>query len=826
MGNLAYNPTLYSNYVGAVNLAINYFQTGFTTIGAIDTNINIVFGWGSVTVGGGVTLANASTPGTGGVSPVIAKIGTFADVAQFASTATAAPNATAAQKISWGLITSNLTDPTGGGKFTINPAQIKLLDPTYATDGIGTIWGVTAARIDGGSVINSSFSWNWTQSGFTAGQGDAVSVQEHEISEILGRSMDGGSVSGGMRGYTLMDFYDYSAAGDPVVGSPAAAAVAVGAPAGRRLLNVTGTIRPPQTYFSADGVTVGLPFTVPASSDDIADWNTTLVPNDSFGSSPDGVVSPISANDVLVMNTLGLVSAVSAPPPAATVVASLTGGGTLNLGFDSTTRGAAGQMLLDRVNAGVGAGTVRSAIATSGGTIPALTVPGTSGELLVHSVGAYVIPGGYATALVDAPSQVTVSGGSASGQLVMAGQGGLAFNAGAGAGTVFAGGGNNLVSMYPGAGSQNVDLGSGDDTVIGLSGDNNISAGLGNNQILLGTGANTVNSTGNDLIAGGSGTATISSGSNAPVIYLGSGVSRFNGAGGRATVVSAAGISTMNSAGNAQLWLGGNRDVVNSTGADTVIARTGAATVNANSGNMFVFAGSGSLDFHQGSGASTVLGAAGASTLHGGAGSLIALAYAPTVYIGGSGADTIAAFGAGAALTATGGSGTGVYVGNPSGNNSITGGSGTSVIFGGGAGDVLTAGTGAGDTIKGGTGAETISAVGTKGVHKIYSGTGPELIRTGDNNTSVLFGTGRVTIESGSGVDLYAVTAGNATDVVIKNFQSGSDYLALIGFRDSLEALNAVLLSTTNAGSQSVTLSDGTHILFQGFTGLTRSNFL
>ena len=38
--------------------------------------------------------------------------------------------------------------------------------------------------------------------------------------------------------------------------------------------------------------------------------------------------------------------------------------------------------------------------------------------------------GGYKTALIDAPAQVTVSGGAASGQLVMAGLAGLAFNAG------------------------------------------------------------------------------------------------------------------------------------------------------------------------------------------------------------------------------------------------------------------------------------------------------------------------------------------------------------------------------------------------------------
>lgn len=157
------------------------------------------------------------------------------------------------------------------------------------------------------------------------------------------------------------------------------------------------------------------------------------------------------------------------------------------------------------------------------------------------------------------------------------------------------------------------------------------------------------------------------------------------------------------------------------------------------------------------SGASTVLDASGALTLHGGAGSIIALAFAPMNHVGGNGADTIAAFGVDSALTATGGSGTGLFLAGASGHNSITGGSGRSIIFGGGEGDVLTAVTGAGDTIKAGTGVETISAAGTQGVHKLYAGSGPNLIRTGNNNTTVLLSTGAATISAGTGMDLYAI---------------------------------------------------------------------
>ncbi|MBC7635847.1 MAG: hypothetical protein H7251_09620, partial [Acetobacteraceae bacterium] len=514
---------------------------------------------------------------------------------------------------------------------------------------------------------------------------------------------------------------------------------------------------------------------------------------------------------------------VVASAPLSMVSFSGSGAIGIQIGFDSVARAAAAQGLLAVHNAAVAAGKILPVTIVPGDAIPAGPASG-DGSLVVHQGGQVAVPSGYRTIAVDAPAPVTLFGGAGNGQVVVAGTGGLAFNAGAGTGTVMVGGGSNLVSVFEGAGSQNIDLGAGDDTVAALGGNNVIAAGLGKNQILLGSGANQVNSTGNDLIAGGSGAATVTAGTNAPVVFLGSGPSRFIGGGGRATVVGGVGADTMSSSGNSQLWLGSNTDVVNSTGADTVIARTGSATVNAD-GNMFVFAGSGRMDFHGGAGASTVLGASGASTLHGGAGSVIALAFAPMTYVGGNGADTIAAFGVDSALTATGGSGTALFLAGASGHNSITGGSGTSIIFGGGEGDVLTAGSGAGDTIKAGSGAETISAAGTQGVHKLYAGSGPNLIRTGNNNTNVLLSTGAATISAGTGMDLYAFTQGNHPDVLIQNFKSGADFISLVGFASG-EATRALGTATNSGGSEHLTLTDGTRITFQNFTGLTSTNFM
>ncbi len=509
------------------------------------------------------------------------------------------------------------------------------------------------------------------------------------------------------------------------------------------------------------------------------------------------------------------------------VFAAVAGGSAFVISFDAPGRATAPQSALDLVNTALFAGIASATTAQPGISIPA-PVPGTTGELILHSGGAYVVPANYAAVLVDAVSRVTISGGSASGQLVIAGTGGLAFNAGGGAGSVFAGGGGNLVSMYPGAGNQTIDLGAGNDTVIALAGNNVIVAGGGSNQILLGSGANQVVSTGTDLIAGGSGTATISTGANAVTTFLGSGASRYIGGNGNATVVSTTGVDTISSAGNAQLWLGSNIGIVTSTGADTVIGGTGAATVNAIAGNMFVFAGSGALDFRGGSGVSTVLGSAnGTATINGGSGAVIALANATLRFIGGTGAATIAAFAAGSALTITGGAGPGIYVGGPAGANSITGGSGRSTIYGGGSGDVLSAGTGGGDVIKAGIGAATISATDTNGSHALVGGSGPNVILTGNGSANVQVGTGATTIISGSGLDAFHFTAGNGNNVVIQAFTPGLDFINLLGFPTG-EAINAISNhSTIAAGSQTIDLSDGTHITFQGFTGLSAgTNFI
>jgi hypothetical protein len=266
--------------------------------------------------------------------------------------------------------------------------------------------------------------------------------------------------------------------------------------------------------------------------------------------------------------------------------------------------------------------------------------------------------------------------------------------------------------------------------------------------------------------------------------------------------------ATINSRGADQIWMNGGGGLVQSTGvnerynilggtvqagetvigysADTVIGGNGAITVNAVQANDFVFAGPGALAFTASLGASTILGnAQGTDSITGGAGSVVAIAYGQTSFTGGAGAATVAAFGG--SVTITGGAGTGLFVGSPDGRNRITAGTGNTTIYGGGAGDILAAGSVGGGILVAGSGTETLIG--------------------------------------GAGADLFAALQGKAGTITIQNFTKGRDFFTLSGFATN-EAANALASAVTIAGSQQLTLSDGTKILFAGTTGVTASSFV
>jgi hypothetical protein len=269
-------------------------------------------------------------------------------------------------------------------------------------------------------------------------------------------------------------------------------------------------------------------------------------------------------------------------------------------------------------------------------------------------------------------------------------------------------------------------------------------------------------------------------------------------------------------------------------GSETVVGNSGTLTniidQNGGAGSM-IFAGAGSTNLILASGVTTLLGNAGgtvAATLAGGG--LVDIAYGQTSitadeYTGyGPGGGAMTILGVGGALTVNGGYG--LFLGAPGGNNHITIVGGT--VFAGGAGDVLTATNQQGGdvTFVAAAGAETINAAGSRNTVLVYGGSGPELIKASDVSTTVQVGTGATTFVGGNaGLALLQFVAGNATTVEIQNFQPSIDYLQLAGFAPG-EAATALAGATTSAGSEHLTLSDGTHITLAGFTGLTASSFI
>ncbi len=761
-----------SSFTSAVAAAVTYLESTFTN----PVTLNIAVGYNEVD---GQTIGSAALGESINNSVYVS----------YAQLLAALPNA--------GLPATN---PTGNGVFEVSDGEAKALGLTG--DG---------SSVDGWIGLSSAYSFDFDPNNrAVSGEYDAVATIEHEMTEVMGRVAGlGQTFDRRAPVYSPLDLYRYSSVGVRAMTASTA-------------------------YFSTNGTTLQLPFNDPRNGGDGGDWASSIT-GDAFGDGSQGVAGQISATDLAEMQALGYTLAAATVPastvPAATgPVATVTGvnGAVVSIAFGTASLAAIAQTLLSPFSSAEAAGGIMPAIAGAAPSVPA----GQYGLLQVTAGGQYAIGIGYEALVDNATAPATVFGGSMAGQVVVAGTAGLAFNAGTGSGTIIIGGGNNLVSVLQGAGAQNIMTGAGADTISALTGANTIAAGSGTNVILAQGGNNLITSTGTDLINLPTGNATVNAGTNSPTVFLGSGASQFNGGNGQATVVVGGAAATLTSAGRDQLWMQAGGGVVNSSLADTVIGGSGAATVNAGAGNDFAFAGSGPLSFIGGSGASTVLGAsAGTASIIGGAGSVIAIAYGATRFVGGSGAATVAAFGGSA--TITGGSGSGVYQGGPGGLNRITAGlGGHATMIGGGAGDVLTGNARGGDVFQAGSGAETMSGAGATGANKFYGGSGAEMLLLGNGGDQVLVGTGSETLVGGTGADLYAFTSGNRATVTIQNFaatassgQGLRDYVSFVGFATG-EATRALAAATTVAGSEQLTLADGTKILFQGVTGLGSSSFL
>ena len=162
----------------------------------------------------------------------------------------------------------------------------------------GKALGLVAANstaLDGYIGLSSSYAFDYNPSdGITAGSYDFNGVVLHEITELMGRTMDFGATTS--QNYTFYDLLHYSAPGV-------------------RDLSATTP-----GYFSVDGGVTNLAAFNTNTGGDGADWASSMG-NDSFNAfSYSGVVNGVSTADLTALDALGwdLTSAITTAPTSPT----------------------------------------------------------------------------------------------------------------------------------------------------------------------------------------------------------------------------------------------------------------------------------------------------------------------------------------------------------------------------------------------------------------------------------------------------------------------------------------------------------------------------
>ncbi|MCX7380387.1 MAG: hypothetical protein NT133_02990 [Alphaproteobacteria bacterium] len=466
---------------------------------------------------------------------------------------------------------------------------------------------------------------------------------------------------------------------------------------------------------------------------------------------------------------------------------------------------------------------------------PLPNVPAGQSLVLYDTIGQSVIlPDTVPASLFSKAAGVTtVTSGAANADLIVVGDGGLNFTAGLGIFNAFAGRGQKTINLAPGVGGGYFQMGDGDATINAIGGNSNVNIGDGNHVITLGIGYNYVQTSGSNTVMGGPGGANIyHDGTGSDLILMGSGSNSYTTA-GSATVAGGTGIDDVRNYGTGSVIYFAGTAAGSFAGAGTVVGNSGRLLAYSPS---LVFVGTGATSVTAGFGTSTVVGNP--------AGNMVVTQSYGDALVFAQGATTVEAsrVNAGAPIgsaTVLGISGTitasgarGLFLAAPGGNNHINV-STDSTVFGVAAGDVLSAADlqynpvygSATNILAGGAGAETISGVGSTAINVFFAGSGPEFIEVGDWSTSIVTGTGAETIVGGQGIALIAFVNGNHPDVLIQGFDPNKDYLTFINYGTG-EAAAALAGAQTTLSNETITLSDGTHITLQGFTGLTAANIL
>ena len=264
---------------------------------------------------------------------------------------------------------------------------------TAEAKALGLASGTT---VDGsvGFGLSAPFTYGMTNTTGTvlAGTYDFFATAVHELTEIMGRTMQTGNVVGGFTGsYMALDLLHYSAAGTRDLSATTAG------------------------YFSVDGGTTNLGAFNIAAGGDAGDWSSTVSMDafDAFASS--GVLNTMSANDLKVMDAIGWDQTTSAPPVSTSTPTGVTvSTATSTLAAAQSATGLAAKVALAVVVQAGGQSSDAYAY-TLGGTGAASFTLATANKVATLSTGASIVAGAAGGKLyaLTVTAKDTTSGNSA-----------------------------------------------------------------------------------------------------------------------------------------------------------------------------------------------------------------------------------------------------------------------------------------------------------------------------------------------------------------------------------------------------------------------------
>ena len=238
-------------------------------------------------------------------------------------------------------------------------------------------------------------------------------------------------------------------------------------------------------------------------------------------------------------------------------------------------------------------------------------------------------------------------------------------------------------------------------------------------------------------------------------------------------------------------------DSTGGASSETVVAGGSADTVTASAGNLLLYGGTAAVSVQAGTGSSTIIG--GAGVLH-----------------------------------ATTGDGGGIVFGGTSGSDILIAGAGVTTLVGANGG-TLTAGGTAADVFVAAGGNTTLNGGSSSGNNAFFvSGTGSTIVQTGSGVDTVVASGASEQIFGSSGLQDVFLDGGTAQLTFIDGYAGGT--MGVVGFAsgDTLHLANyengaaqsAVDSAVLDSGNTILTLSDNTHIVLYGYTGLTAGNFV